>query len=67
VDGGSGLPDFFLIKHTKTGINIPIGHKIYQITIKIPNGHKIDKMAENYTYIFHCKTLPNLPKLGFLV
>jgi hypothetical protein len=29
----------------------------------IPNGRKIDQK----TNIFHCKTLPNLPKLGLLV
>jgi hypothetical protein len=27
---------------------------------------KIDQMAIKYTKIFHCKTLQNLPKLGFL-
>jgi hypothetical protein len=32
----------------------------------IPNGRKIHQMAVNYTNIFHCKTLQNLPKLGFL-
>jgi hypothetical protein len=54
----------FLVQHTK---------KIYQ------NDHKIYQMAINYTkwqqirakghkiYIFHCKTLQNLPKSGFLV
>jgi hypothetical protein len=49
------------------GKNIPNYHKIYQIAIKYSSGHKIDQMAIIYTIIFHIKTLPNLPKLGFLV
>jgi hypothetical protein len=28
---------------------------------------KVDQMAIKYTNIFHCKTLQNIPKLGFLV
>jgi hypothetical protein len=40
-----------------------MGFKIYQKTMKYTkiekNGHKIGK-------IFHCKSLKNLPKLGFL-
>jgi hypothetical protein len=50
------------------------GGKIYQITTKytkwplnISNGRKIDQMVIKYTKIFHCKTIQNLPKLGFLV
>jgi hypothetical protein len=39
-------------KYTKTGENIPNGHKIYQMTG--------EWRMEN------CKTLQNLPKLGFL-
>jgi hypothetical protein len=49
------------------------GENRYQITINytkwpqnIPNGCKIDPMAIKYTNIFYCKTLQNLPKLGFL-
>jgi hypothetical protein len=33
----------------------------------MPNGYKIDQMAIKYTNIYHCKTLPNLPKLGLWV
>jgi hypothetical protein len=33
----------------------------------ISNGRKIDQMVIKYTNIFNCKTLQNLPKLGFLV
>jgi hypothetical protein len=33
----------------------------------IPNSYKVDKLSINYTNFFHCKTLQNLPKLGFLV
>jgi hypothetical protein len=39
-------------KYTKWPQNIPNGHKIYQIALQ---------------YQYHCKTLQNLPKLGFLV
>jgi hypothetical protein len=63
----TGLPDFTLVEHTKTG-------KIYQTTTKftnlpqnIPNGNQIDQMAIKYANIFHYKTLQNLPGLGFLV
>jgi hypothetical protein len=62
----SGLPDFDCF-------NIPKRGKIYQITIKIPNGHKIyqmdlcekDQMAVKYTNICHCNALKNLPKKDF--
>jgi hypothetical protein len=27
--------------------------------------HIIEQMVIEYTNLFHCKTLPNLPKLGF--
>jgi hypothetical protein len=47
---------------------------IYQKTIKytkwpqnIPKGVTIGPMAIKYTIFFHCKTLQNLSKLGFLV
>jgi hypothetical protein len=33
----------------------------------MPNGRKIAQIATKYTNSFHCKTLQNLPKLGFLV
>jgi hypothetical protein len=33
----------------------------------VPNGRKIDQIAIKFTNIFYCKTLQNLPKLGFLV
>jgi hypothetical protein len=62
-----GLPDF-------SWHNIPKRRNIYQITIKytkrpqsIPNNHKIVQMDIICTNIFYCKTLQNLPKLGFLV
>jgi hypothetical protein len=50
----SGLPDFSGCGYTKRPQNIP-------------NGCKIDQMAINYTNIFHCKALQNLPKVGFSV
>jgi hypothetical protein len=49
------------------------GKKYAKLPPNIPNGHNIYQMALNrthfikYTNIFHCKTLKNLPKLGFLV
>jgi hypothetical protein len=61
----AGLPDF-------SRCNIPKQGKIYQMTIKyfkwtqnIPNGRKIVQMAIKYTIICQCKTLLNLPKMGF--
>jgi hypothetical protein len=63
-----------MVQHTKFGKNIPNGRKIYQNGENIPNGLKIYQMAGKigtmaikYTNILHCKTLPNLPKSGFLV
>jgi hypothetical protein len=59
------LPDFSLN-------NIPKREKYTQMTTKytkrplnISNGRKIDQMVIKYTNNFHCKTLQNLPKLGF--
>jgi hypothetical protein len=37
------------------------------MAVNRPNGSKIDQPAIKYTNIFHCKTLQNLPKSGFLV
>jgi hypothetical protein len=42
------LPDFFSVKQTKTGENVPNNHKIY------PNGHKTYTIAV---------TIPNDPKI----
>jgi hypothetical protein len=63
---GAGLPDFSWYsipkrwKYTKWPQNIPKCHKIYQ------NVRKIYQMSIKFTSIFHCKTLKNLPKVGFL-
>jgi hypothetical protein len=47
---------------------------MFQMTLRytkllqnIPNDRKIDQLGIKYTNIFNCKTLQNLPKLGFLV
>jgi hypothetical protein len=63
----SRVARFFAVQFTKTG-------KIYQMTTKytkvkfiITNGRIIDQMTITYNIIFHCKTLQNLPKMGFLV
>jgi hypothetical protein len=54
------IPNYKNIPKDKKSIkwlhNIPIDHKIYQMSVKYM-----------YTKIFHCKTLQNLSKLGFLV
>jgi hypothetical protein len=56
-----GLPDFSrynVPKRVKTyqiTINIPNGHKIH-----IPEGHKINQMGTKYTNIFHCKSLQKI-------
>jgi hypothetical protein len=51
---------FLLVHIQKWGKSIPNYHKLYQ------NCYKIYQTAVEYTNIFHCKTLRNLPKLGFL-
>jgi hypothetical protein len=65
---------FFLTHDSKIGRNIPQYHKIYHSTTKytklpqnIPEGSKIRQNVIKNTNIFHCKTLQNLPNLGFLV
>jgi hypothetical protein len=68
------------IKYTKWPQNISNGHKIYQMATKytkwpqnyqmatkLPNGRNIGQMVIQYTSIFHCKSLQNFPKVGFLV
>jgi hypothetical protein len=42
VTDGRRVARFFLLQHTKTG-------KIYQTTINLPNGHKIEPVAVNFT------------------
>jgi hypothetical protein len=54
----SGLPDFSWYKTPKM-------FKIYQIATKYDP--KLDHMCIKYTNIFNFKTLPNGPKLAFLV
>jgi hypothetical protein len=56
----SGLPDFSWCMYQD--------EEIYTKSPQnIQNGRKMDQMAINYTNIFHCNTLQNLPKMGFLV
>jgi hypothetical protein len=59
------LPDF-------SWHSIPKRENIYQVTTKLPNGHKENQMAVKFynqkrTNILHSKALQNLPELGFLV
>jgi hypothetical protein len=63
----SGLPDFSCYKMPKWG-------KIYQITANltkcpwyVTQDRNIGQVSIKYTVLFHCKTLQNLPKFGFLV
>jgi hypothetical protein len=67
ADPVPGLPDF-------SWYNIPKREKYAKMTTKytnwplnIPNGSKIDGVSINFTSIFYCKTLQNLPKLSILV
>jgi hypothetical protein len=53
-----------LLQHTKTVKMYQNDHKIYQMAITY--GSKIDQINTIFSNIFHCKTLQNLPKLGFL-
>jgi hypothetical protein len=46
--------------------NIPKREKIYQKTIKFTKWRQNVPNGQKYTNIFHCKTLKNLPKFGFL-
>jgi hypothetical protein len=65
--GGCRIARLFLVKYTKSRKKYT---KIHQMTIKytyLRNGNKIDQMSIQYNEIFHCKTIHNLPKLGFLV
>jgi hypothetical protein len=41
--------------------------KTYQNEKNIPTNQKIYQMDLKYTRVFHCKTLKNFPKVGFLV
>jgi hypothetical protein len=58
----AGLPDISWYKTPKQEKIYQITNKIYQIYLSIC---QIDETAIKYTNIFHCKTLQNLPKLGF--
>jgi hypothetical protein len=50
-----------LVHDTKTGINVPNEHKIYQMV----NIHKIFQMTMKYITIFRSQALQNLPKSVF--
>jgi hypothetical protein len=63
----AGLPNFSRYKIPKRGKIYQMITKCTKLPQKIPNGRKIDQTAKKYTNIFNCKTLHNLPKLGFLV
>jgi hypothetical protein len=44
------------------------GHKLHpMVQLYLPNDPNIFLMVLNFTNIFHCKKLQNLPKVGFLV
>jgi hypothetical protein len=62
-------------KFTKLPTNIPSGQtnipngqtNIPNGQTNIPNGQTNIPNGRKYTNVFHCKTLQNLPKSGFLV
>jgi hypothetical protein len=55
----AGLPDFFLVKHSEMGKNIPNGHIIYQMAIKYTKLLcKINLTIIIFTNMFHFKALP---------
>jgi hypothetical protein len=62
-DCGIGAARFFFVQHTK---RVEILMKYTKGSQNILNGSKIDQMDIKFTNISHCKTLQNLPKLGFL-
>jgi hypothetical protein len=45
--------------------SVPNHHKIYQMAVIIPNDHNIFQTTSECTYIFHSKSLQNVPKLVF--
>jgi hypothetical protein len=57
-NGGELYQITLLAQYAKTG-------KIYQISAKVRNYHKICQMAIKYTTIFHSKAHEKLPKVGF--
>jgi hypothetical protein len=63
----AGLPDFCWFKIPKRGEIYQVTTKYTKLPLNISNGRKTDQMVIKMTKIFHCKTLQNLPKLGFLV
>jgi hypothetical protein len=54
----------FLGTKYQNGKNIPNYHKLYQMSMKY---NKCRTVSMKYTNIYHCKTLLNFPKFGFLV
>jgi hypothetical protein len=54
----AGLPDL-------SWYIIPKREKYTKISINRPNGHKRDQMTIKYANMSHCKSLQNLPKLGY--
>jgi hypothetical protein len=58
---------FFSVQHSKTVKYTKMTTKYTQWYKHIWNGSSIDRMAVKFTNIFHCKTIQNLSKLGFLV
>jgi hypothetical protein len=55
---------FLLVQYTKTGKMHQMTTKCTKLTYNIPNGRKIDRMATQYTNIFHCKTVLKFFQIG---
>jgi hypothetical protein len=56
---------FFNVQYTKTEKIYPLIIIYPKATKYVPHSRKIDQMAIKCSNIFHCKTLQNLPELGF--
>jgi hypothetical protein len=61
-----GCQIFLVTTYQNWGIYNKLPHNIPNVQ-NIPIGRKIDKMFIKYANVYHCRTLQNLPKLGFLV
>jgi hypothetical protein len=65
---GAGLPDFSWYKIPKREKYTKLTQTNYtKCPQNITKDRKMDKMSTKNTSIFHCKTLQNLTKFGFLV
>jgi hypothetical protein len=62
-----GMPDCFATTYQNGTKYTKITRKYTKWPLNMANGRKVYQMDIKYTTNFHCKTLKNLPKFGFLV